>query len=650
METRLPQSPLHRLVDLEEKAIASLLLAHDIVTPATHGNVVSEGGHRRGFVQLLVYNPHDLAFYCKFLRSPFLSAVEAGTLDPAAGAVADDPAFGHTHVRSAVRDILVRYDETLIRIARHASRLARADKLLPLNFLGESDKRRQSIDWLSKLCDRGSLREWFDLNLYQLFPLTFADVFAEEVFRGMRPAEPESFTISQITDTIVARRAAAAREHSHPALADYLELSHILDFLLFGAWVDRTVDYRKLLPLFGESWQAGADYLSTCKRTFQRVRLPIWFPHSVLGILIVGWEGPWRKSDRQLVELLGGHTVSVGSELRRLRAEVASRRLQHDPDAIVDATIDLIGCRAGTVVERGQERAFKVTPASDELFNVRHVRSVASKRRRNGAANEGSLEIDLPRRERLEIRYEPLIDCDNAEFVDAHQQKLVWDISAALGQAGQNDPVFDRARLENGMRELRRARGTGESMPIGTAAALVVADLLARWLADNDLAEIPADTEIRLLAKQSHHKREGIAYAVVNRMAEPPVGFWWNCFDEPGPADDLDAAARDEFEERYLLTTDIKQAAYFLREAAERREFVEFFVRQGLWVGTLNSKNQRLSGHSGSVKASGNICWIAIRNVADAGKKRVRGAEAGASELLAAGAEAAALAGGAVGA
>ena len=81
METRLPQSPLYRLVDLEEKVIASLLLAHDIVTPATHDNEVSDGGRRRGFVQLLVYNPHDLAFYCKFLRSPFLSAVEAGTLE-----------------------------------------------------------------------------------------------------------------------------------------------------------------------------------------------------------------------------------------------------------------------------------------------------------------------------------------------------------------------------------------------------------------------------------------------------------------------------------------------------------------------------------------------------------------------------------------
>ena len=77
--------------------------------------------------------------------------------------------------------------------------------------------------------------------------------------------------------------------------------------MLFGAWVDRTVDYRKLLPLFGESWEAGADYLSTCKRTFQRVRLPIWYPHSVLGLLIVGLDGPapraaaWRFRGRAFV-------------------------------------------------------------------------------------------------------------------------------------------------------------------------------------------------------------------------------------------------------------------------------------------------------------------------------------------------------------
>ena len=631
MNVNPPQSPLYRLVDLEEKAIASLLLEHDIVTPAALGNGTSaDEGSRRGFVQLLVYNPHDLAFYCKFLRSPFLSAVEAGM--PGADSAPVD------RVGSAVADILVRYDEMLTRMARHAHRLTQADKLLPLNFLGERDKKQQTLEWLEKLCDRGSLREWFDLSLYQLFPLNFDDVFAERTFHAMRPVEPQTFTISQITEAIVSRRAEAARDGAHPAFHEYLELAHILDFLLFGSWVDRSVDYGELMPLFGESWDAGAEYLATRKGSFQRVKLPIWYPHSVLGVLIVGWEGKFRKSDRQLVEMLAGHAGGVGSDLRMLRAEIASRRLQHDRDAVVDSVTDLLGCRSGTLIERDRSRSFAVTPASEELFDVRHV---STGRRRSDASpeGEGSLAIGLPRDETLEIRYDPLIQCDNAEFVEAHREKLIWDISVALGHSVRADDSFELDRFRLGMHALRESRGTMQSVPMGTAAALVVADLLCRHLAVNDLTEIPPETEIRLLAKQSHQKREGIAYALVNRMPDPPVGFWWICHDEEEGLDGLGsseatAEQRDEYEDRFLLTTDIKQAAYFLREAAERREFVEFFSRHGLWVGTLNSKNQRLSGDSGRAKAGGNICWIAIRNAADAGKKKVASVELGASELL----------------
>ena len=72
----LPPTPLHRLLALEEREISRSLADFGVVTPDNIGDPgrAVQGG-RRGFVQILVYNPHDGKLYAEFSKSPLLAAL-----------------------------------------------------------------------------------------------------------------------------------------------------------------------------------------------------------------------------------------------------------------------------------------------------------------------------------------------------------------------------------------------------------------------------------------------------------------------------------------------------------------------------------------------------------------------------------------------